>query len=76
MGKLASIRAKDAIKALERAGFLIISQKGSHVKMRRLREEGTEMIIVPDPKVLKEGILRKGILRPIGMTEKEFISLL
>ena len=76
MGKLAGIRAKDAIKAFERAGFSKISQKGSHIKMRRLREGKTEMIIVPSHKVLKEGTLRKGILRAIGMSEEEFVHLL
>ena len=76
MGKLASVRVKDAIKAFERAGFAVISQKGSHIKMRRLRDGKTEMIIVPNHKVLKEGTLRKGILRAIGMSEEEFVHLL
>lgn len=76
MGKLAGVRAKDAIKAFEKVGFSVVSQKGSHIKMRRVREGKTEMIIVPDHKVLKEGMLRKGILRPIGITEEEFINLL
>jgi predicted RNA binding protein YcfA (HicA-like mRNA interferase family) len=77
MGKLSSLSAKKVIKAFERAGFSIISQKGSHIKMRRTLLNGfTQTIIVPNHKVVKEGTLRKGILRPIGMTEEEFISFL
>lgn len=77
MGKLSSISGRQAIGAFTKAGFSFISQKGSHIKMRRQRTDGAiETITVPNHKHLKEGTLRKGILRPIGMTEAEFIKFL
>lgn len=77
MGKLSQISVRDAIRAFQKAGFKQISQQGSHLKMRRLLPENkTQTIIVPIHKVLKEGTLRNGILKPISMTPDEFIELL
>ena len=77
MGKLSNIRTANAIKAFEKAGFVRISQVGSHLKMRRTTQEGkVQTIIIPNHKTLKEGTLRNGILKPIFMTTKEFIDLL
>lgn len=77
MGKLANVKTKDALKAFEKAGFVKISQVGSHIKMHRTTiDGGTQTIIVPNHKVLKEGTLKNGILRPIMMTTGEFIKLL
>lgn len=77
MGKLSSVSVKEAIHAFEKVGFLQVSQVGSHLKMRRLLQSGKfQTIIIPNHKLLKEGTLRNGILKPIGMTSGEFISLL
>ncbi|KKU29132.1 MAG: hypothetical protein UX80_C0019G0003 [Candidatus Amesbacteria bacterium GW2011_GWA2_47_11b] len=77
MGKLSNIRTANAVKAFEEAGFVKISQVGSHIKMRRTTQESkVQTIIIPNHKTLKEGTLRNGILRPIFMTTKEFIDLL
>lgn len=77
MGALSNVSARQAIRAFQKAGFSVISQRGSHVKMRRTPASGKqETIIVPNHKHIKEGTLKKGILRPIGMTTKEFIALL
>ncbi|MEK7503880.1 MAG: hypothetical protein AAB550_00020 [Patescibacteria group bacterium] len=63
MGKLSSISTKEAIHAFEKMGRLL--QNGQF-----------QTIIVPNHKLLKEGTLRSGILKPIGMTSGEFINLL
>ncbi|MEK7119834.1 MAG: type II toxin-antitoxin system HicA family toxin [Patescibacteria group bacterium] len=77
MGNLSSVSAREAVRAFEKVGFTIVSQRGSHIKMRRALISGkTETIIIPNHKHLKEGTLRKGILRAIGMATKEFITLL
>lgn len=77
MGRLSGISAKEAVKAFERMGFQIVSQRGSHIKMRRTTTGGKiETIIVPDHKQLKEGTLRKGMLRSIGITTEDFLKFL
>lgn len=77
MGKLSSISSREARRVFTHAGFYFVSQKGSHIKMRRELIDGTmETIIIPDHKRLKEGTLRKGILRVIHMSEEEFVRLL
>jgi predicted RNA binding protein YcfA (HicA-like mRNA interferase family) len=77
MGKLSAISCRDAQRAFTRAGFQFISQKGSHLKFRRIRSDGrVDTIILPNHKTLKEGTLKKGILRPIGMTVDEFLHWL
>lgn len=77
MGKLSNVKTKEAIKAFERAGFVKVSQAGSHIKMRRTTIDGrVQTIIVPNHRVLKEGTLKNGILKPIMMTAKEFTDLL
>ena len=76
MGKIANVSAREAVKAFGRAGFQVVTQTGSHIKMRRMSLGRVQTIIVPDHKRLKTGTLVKGILRPIGMTTKEFLDLL
>ncbi|MBI5614526.1 type II toxin-antitoxin system HicA family toxin [Candidatus Gottesmanbacteria bacterium] len=77
MGKLSSLSAREVERALKRAGFVFVSQKGSHKKFRRTRSDGrVETVILPDHKHIKEGTLRKGILRPINMSAEEFLTYL
>ena len=77
MGRLSGISAKEAIKAFERMGFQTIAQQGSHIKMRRRLFNGKiETAIIPNHKQLKEGTLRKGILRPLGIATSEFLKFL
>lgn len=77
MGKLTGVSAREAIRAFKKAGFFVISQRGSHIKMRRMNSQNKiDTIIIPDHKNIKEGTLKKGILRSIGMTQEEFTVLL
>jgi len=59
-------------RALERAGFVQISQRGSHVK---LRHDDGRTVIVPMHAELARGTLRS-ILRQAGLTPDEFATLL
>ncbi len=61
----------DVIAALSKAGFVQVSQRGSHVKLRR---EG-RTVIVPLHRELAPGTLRS-ILRQAGLTAAEFALLL
>jgi predicted RNA binding protein YcfA (HicA-like mRNA interferase family) len=65
------------VRALQRAGFEIARQKGSHVQLRKF--VGGQKITFPVPvhkgKILKPGLLH-GILRKAGITVEELIELL
>jgi len=61
----------EVIAALAKAGFVQVSQRGSHVK---LRGDG-RTVIVPTHRELATGTLRS-VLRQAGLTPAEFTTLL
>lgn len=63
--------AREVIKALERAGFRQTSQKGSHIKLRGLRMEKIQTVIVPNHKEIAKGTLQS-ILKQAEMSIAEF----
>ena len=63
---------KQVIKILSRKfGFSFVSQKGSHVKLRKTKNNETITTIVPLHKELALGTLR-GVLELAKIEEKEF----
>ncbi len=62
----------DAIKALKKAGYTPVRQRGSHVI---LENQDGRLIVVPLHKRLKTGLLR-AIIKEAGLTIEEFIELL
>jgi predicted RNA binding protein YcfA (HicA-like mRNA interferase family) len=74
MPKLPTVTAKETISALEKIGFSVIRQKGSHV---RLKHKDNRVVTVPvhGNKNLGKGLLRK-ILRDAELTVEEFLELL
>jgi predicted RNA binding protein YcfA (HicA-like mRNA interferase family) len=76
MSRLPSVSPDECIKALQRAGFYVSRQKGSHVQMRRDRPRPARTIPVPvSKKPLPRGTLRS-IIRQAGLTVDDFIALL
>jgi len=76
MTPLPNIRPEDCIKALEKAGFYISRQRGSHVQMRRDTPQPARTVPVPvGKKTLPRGTL-SSIIRQAGLTRDEFIELL
>lgn len=76
MPKLPQVSGRETVKALKKIGFEKFSQKGTHIKLQRKKADYTQIVIVPDHKVIKKGTLRNGILKPICLSIKEFVSLL
>lgn len=64
---------RECIQALERAGFHVHHQRGSHVVLKR--DNPTARVVVPAHKTLAAGTLRS-IIRQAGLTVDEFVSLL
>ncbi len=62
--------ARQVIKALQRLGFVIVSQKGSHIKLRKAAGGSTFSPIVPNHKEIAMGTLQS-ILRQAGITKEE-----
>ncbi|MFM6012667.1 MAG: type II toxin-antitoxin system HicA family toxin [Dolichospermum sp.] len=73
MSKLPIISSLECVKALEKIGFVVDRQRGSHIIL--VREEPRTTISVPDHKELDRGTLR-GIIRQAGLSVDEFIELL
>jgi predicted RNA binding protein YcfA (HicA-like mRNA interferase family) len=61
------------VKALQRAGFEVKRQSGSHIVLRR--QDPFAQVVVPDHKELDRGTLR-AIIRHAGVTVVEFTGLL
>ncbi len=55
MPKIKQLSGKDVIKIMQKFGFENYSQKGSHVKMRRITITGKETLTIPNHKQLDTG---------------------
>ena len=71
MPKFPGLSGADIIKALEKLGFAVIRQSGSHVVMKR----NGQGCVVPNHKEVKVGTVN-GLLRKAGVNAKEFESVL
>lgn len=58
MPRIKVLSGKDVIKILESFNFALVSQKGSHVKLRRTSHGINQAITVPNHKELDKGTLR------------------
>ena len=73
MAKLPVLSARKIIKILTKAGFSIVSQKGSHIKLRRTVGDKTWIVIVPNFSEVPFGTLAS-IIRQSGLEKEEFFK--
>ena len=73
MSGLPRISGRECIRALQKAGFYIKRQEGSHIILRR--DNPFAQTVVPDHKELDRGTLR-AIIRQTGLGVDEFIKFL
>lgn len=66
------VSGAETVRAVSRGGFLQVSQRGSHVK---LRDSAGRIVIVPMHSELAPGTLRS-VLRQAGLSVDEFLELL
>lgn len=71
MPKLPRVSGAQAVRALERLGFAVARQRGSHIVMRR----GSTGCVVPNHRELKTGTLA-GLLKQAGVSVEDFINAL
>ena len=71
MPKLPLVSGTEVVRTLERLGFIVLRQKGSHIILRR----GPMGCVVPNHREIKMGTL-SGILKQAGVSAEEFIETL
>ncbi|RLS26256.1 MAG: addiction module toxin, HicA family [Planctomycetota bacterium] len=71
MPKLPLVSGAEVIRTLERLGFIVLRQKGSHIILRR----GPTGCVVPNHREIKTGTL-SGILKQASVSAEEFIETL
>jgi predicted RNA binding protein YcfA (HicA-like mRNA interferase family) len=75
MTQLPVVSGKQCIQALEKAGFAVVRQRGSHVALRRETPPPGRTVVVPDHRELDRGTLR-AIIRQADLTVEMFVTLL
>ncbi len=71
MPKLPSQKANEVVRKLERAGFVRVRQRGSHLRMKR----GNLSVTVPMHSGDLPATVLRSVLRQAQMSEKEFLEL-
>jgi predicted RNA binding protein YcfA (HicA-like mRNA interferase family) len=73
MSKLPRLSGRELVAALEKIGFQVRRQRGSHIVLRR--DQPFAQTIVPDHRELDRGTLR-AIIRQVDLSVDELIALL
>ena len=73
--KLPVASGRQVVRALERIGYRVVRQRGSHIRLRDEVNPNHLPLTVPNHKAVKPGLLRK-ILRDADLTVEEFLALL
>mgnify|MGYP001562721900 FL=1 len=58
MPRLKVLSGEDVIKILESFNFVVVAQKGSHVKLRRKTDQIVQTLTIPNHEELDRGTLR------------------
>lgn len=75
MPKLPSVSGERVIRALKRAGFVELRQKGSHVSLEKRTGDKIWKTVVPMHSEVAKGTLAD-ILKQCGLTLAEFLKFL
>jgi predicted RNA binding protein YcfA (HicA-like mRNA interferase family) len=73
VSKLPVISGAQCVKTLEKIGFVVYRQRGSHIVM--IRKNPPAQTTIPNHKELDRGTLR-AIIRHAGLTAEEFVNLI
>jgi predicted RNA binding protein YcfA (HicA-like mRNA interferase family) len=75
MSRLPVVSGEKAVKCFEKMGYVIVRQKGSHIRMWHKSDRSKKPLTIPKHKVLGKGLLRK-LLRDAEISIEEFRVLL
>ena len=74
MPKTPQVSGKELVKVLRGIGFTVVSQKGSHIKMKQTSHGSTKTVTVPNHKTIKKGTFGN-ILKYADISLKDFLEL-
>lgn len=72
MPSLPAVKSKEVVHVLERAGFYLVRQRGSHAQYKR----GNLLVTVPMHTSDLNPVTLRSILRQARMSVEEFLKLL
>ena len=75
MSKVPSLNYEKVIKALKRDGWLVVRQRGSHIRLQKRSGDEVLKIIVPAHRPIKRSTLSH-ILKQARLSREEFENLL
>ena len=75
MAKLPSVSGERLVRALRRADFIVLRQKGSHVSLEKRSNERVYRTVVPMHPTLAKGTL-SDILKQTGLSIEQLLDLL
>ena len=73
--RLPALKAKDLVRVLQRDGFVLAHQKGSHATYKHPVTQKRVTVPIHPGKDLKRGLLR-GILNDLNLAPEEFLKKL
>ncbi len=73
MTKVPSLGYEDVIKALRRAGWVVVRQRGSHIRLQKHTQAEVLKITVPAHRPIKRSTLSH-ILKQARLTAEEFLN--
>ena len=75
MPKLPLVSGAKAVKAMQRLGFFVDRQRGSHVVLKKITAEGERGCVIPMHREVAPGTLRSA-LKLAGVSPEEFSDAL
>lgn len=75
MTKLPVVSGAELVRALEKSGFHVIRQRGSHIVLQRRDAQQTLTTVIPNHKELAKGTLHT-ILKKVQVSPDELVKLL
>ncbi len=75
MSKLPIVSGRQAVKVFTLIGYLVVRQRGSHMRLRDDSNPNHVPLTVPDHKAVKPSLLRD-LLRDADLSVEEFTRLL
>jgi predicted RNA binding protein YcfA (HicA-like mRNA interferase family) len=75
MSKVPSLNYDEVVKILHRDGWVVVRQKGSHIRLHKHRADETLKITVPAHKPIKRSTLSH-IIKQAHLSLEQFLNLL
>lgn len=73
--ELPVLKLRELLRALSKLGFETVSQKGSHIKLKKASGERVLVVIVPSHAEIRRGTL-KSIMRQAGISREDFLKII